>query len=223
MFTTRFLAALAAALTLTASAVLPAAAEPGDAASGPASARWSDGQLDGPFTVRGIVVVNRAHPLRPDYVPAWSSEPDGLRPDVRAAFDRLAGAAASEGLTLSIRSGYRSYAIQQVSFAHALRTYDEATARRYYAEPGMSEHQTGLSLDAWDGRNRGDAFAQTPEAAWLAEHAWEYGFIIRYPQGRTDVTGYGWESWHLRWVGEDVAREFGPHSTLTLEEYLGLA
>ena len=104
-----------------------------------------------------------------------------------------------------------------------MKTYPEETARRYYAEPGASEHQTGLSLDAWDGRNRGTAFARTPQAAWLTKHAVDHGFIVRYPDGKTDITGYAWESWHLRWVGAEVAAAFGPDSSLTLEEYLGLA
>ena len=158
--------------------------------------------------------------------------PGGPHPVVQAdladasavlALEEMAADARGEGLTLSIRSGYRSYAAQKASFERALQTYDDATARRYYAEPGASEHQTGLSLDAWDGVNRGAAFTRTAEAAWLAQHAYEYGFIIRYPEGKTSITGYAYESWHLRWVGKEISDEFGPNSSLTLEEYLGLA
>lgn len=176
-----------------------------------------------PFAVKGVVVVSRDHRLSAAYVPAWASRPHGLHPDVLAAFDRLAAAAKRDGLAMSIRSGYRSYATQADSFKRALRQYDEATARRYFAEPGASEHQTGLALDAWDGRNRGSAFAKTRHAAWLAEHAHEFGFIIRYPDGKTDITGVAWEPWHLRYVGTDISAAFGPNSSLTLEEYLGLA
>jgi len=179
--------------------------------------------LDTPFTVDGIVVVSKEHRVSSRYTPPWAGEVHGLHPDAWAAFQLLAAGAKADGLTLILRSGYRSYAAQKASFEGALKEYDEATARLYFAEPGASEHQTGLALDAWDGRNRGTAFARTPQAAWLAERAWEYGFIIRYPKGRTDVTGYAWESWHLRWVGPEVAAAFGPNSTLTLEEYLGLA
>ena len=57
----------------------------------------------------------------------------------------------------------------------------------------------------------------------MAEHAHEFGFIIRYPDGKTHITGVAWESWHLRYVGNDIAAAFGPNSDLTLEEYLGLA
>lgn len=180
-------------------------------------------ELATPFAVKGIVVVSRDHRLSAAYVPAWASRPHGLHPDVLAAFDRLAAAAKRDGLAMSIRSGYRSYATQADSFKRALRQYDEATARRYFAEPGASEHQTGLALDVWDGRNRGSAFAKTRHAAWLAEHAHEFGFIIRYPDGKTDITGVAWESWHLRYVGIDISAAFGPNSSLTLEEYLGLS
>lgn len=180
-------------------------------------------ELATPFTVNGIVVVSRDHRVSAGYVPAWANRPHGLHPDVTVAFERLAAAAKRDGLTMTIRSGYRSYATQADSFNRALRQYDDATARRYFAEPGASEHQTGLALDVWDGRNRGSAFARTRHAAWLAEHAHEFGFIIRYPDGKTHITGVAWESWHLRYVGNDIAAAFGPNSALTLEEYLGLA
>lgn len=180
-------------------------------------------ELDQPFTVNGIVVVSKEHPVSSAYVPPWADRPEGLHPDAYAAFHQMAADARAAGLTLRIRSGYRSYATQAASFAQAQRQYDDATARLYFAEPGKSEHQTGLALDVWDGVNRGSAFARTDEASWIADNSYRYGLIVRYPQGKTDITGYAWESWHLRWVGTDVAAEFGPRATLTLEEYLGLA
>ena len=176
-----------------------------------------------PLIVDGIIVVSPAHRVSAAYVPAWAERPNGLHPDAAAGFTALAAAAQADGLALSLRSGYRSYATQKASFERALRTYPEETARRYYAEPGASEHQTGLSLDAWDGSNRGSAFARTPQAAWLAAHATTHGFIVRYPQDKTTITGYAWESWHLRWVGTEVSAAFAPDPSLTLEEFLGLA
>ena len=168
-------------------------------------------------------MVSKDHRLSATYVPPWADRANGLHPDATAAFEQLRAAARADGLTLTIRSGYRSYATQQASFANARRQYTEKTARLYFAEAGASEHQLGLALDAWDGRNRGTAFARTRHAAWLAEHAHEFGFIVRYPQDKTHITGYAWESWHLRWVGTGVSQHFGANSTLTLEEYLGLA
>lgn len=200
----------------------PASVAPRPAAPVPEDQRTGS-ELDEPFTVDGIVVVSKEHRVSSRYTPPWADQPHGLHPDAWAAFGELSAAARADGLTITLRSGYRSYSAQKASFDRAMQQYDEATARRYFAEAGASEHQTGLSLDAWDGKNRGTAFARTRQAAWLAEHAHEHGFIIRYPQGRTDVTGYAWESWHLRWVGHEVAADFGPNSSLTLEEYLGLA
>lgn len=178
---------------------------------------------DKPFEVDGIPVVSKDHRLSAKYVPTWAKQPNGLHPDAAAAFKRLQAAAKKDGLALSIRSGYRSHATQKDSFAKAMKEYPEKTARLYFAEAGASEHQLGLAIDAWDGKNRGTAFSRTPHAKWLAEHAHEHGFIVRYPQDKTHITGYAWEPWHLRWVGPEVSREFGPNATLTLEEYLGLA
>ena len=176
-----------------------------------------------PFNVEGVAVVSKKHPLPRSYTPAWASKANGLHPSATTAVTRLIAAARADGLKLTVRSGYRSYAAQSASFARALATYDEATARRYFAEPGKSEHQTGLSLDLWDGRNRGTAFARTSQARWIARHAHEFGFIVRYPKGREATTGYAWESWHLRYVGTAISAKFGPDSTFTLEEFLGLA
>ena len=178
---------------------------------------------DTPFEVDGIPVVSKDHRLSASYVPPWAGKPNGLHPDATAGFAKLQAAARADGLRFSIRSGYRSFAAQKASFANARQQYDEKTARLYFAEAGASEHQLGLALDAWDGKNRGTAFARTPHATWLAQHAHEFGFIVRYPQDKTHITGYAWESWHLRWVGTEVSQHFAPGSNLTLEEYLGLA
>lgn len=178
---------------------------------------------DTPFEVDGIPVVSKDHRLSASYVPPWAGEPNGLHPDATAGFRALGAAAKADGLAFSIRSGYRSHATQKGSFNRAMQQYPEKTARLYFAEAGASEHQLGLALDAWDGKNRGTAFARTEHAAWLAEHAHEFGFIVRYPQEKTHITGYAWESWHLRWVGTEVSQHFTPGSGLTLEEYLGLA
>ncbi|MFV0450684.1 MAG: M15 family metallopeptidase [Propioniciclava sp.] len=179
--------------------------------------------MNRPFTVGPFVVVSKDHRLTSAYRSPWADREWGIHPDALAAFTTMATDARAEGLTLKVRSGYRSYAEQAASFNRAMQTYDEATARKYFAEPGASEHQTGLALDAWDGVNRGYAFTATREAAWLGEHAHEYGFILRYPEGKSAITGYAYESWHLRWIGAEYAQYFTPESALTLEEFLGLA
>src|SRR5699024_5056985 len=91
-------------------------------------------------------------------------------------------------------------------------------ADTYSARPGHSEHQTGLAFDL---NEISDAFAGTPEAEWLAEHAHEYGFIIRYPADKEDITGYSYEPWHVRYLGKEIAEKVY-ESGLCLEEYLGI-
>ena len=175
------------------------------------------------FAVDGVLLVNKQHPLARDHVPAWASEPNGLHPQVSASLDHLIADAKAQGTKILLRSGYRSYSAQAAIFSREMKRQPAATVRLYFAEAGKSEHQTGLAVDVWDGRQRGYSFSRTPQAKWLAEHAWEYGFIIRYPEGRTDVTGYAYESWHLRYVGTEISAQFGPASRLTLEEFLGVA
>lgn len=178
---------------------------------------------DAPYTVRGLPIVSRHHPLTKAYVPAWAKESDGLHPDVRAAFDRMAADARADKMTLAVRSGYRDWRTQDASFKRASTKYGER-ARRYYAEAGHSEHQTGLALDLSSGAvgQPGYAFAKTPEAGWVAANAARYGFIIRYPEGKQSITGVDHEPWHLRWVGVDVATDMARTPGITLEEYLGL-
>ena len=96
--------------------------------------------------------------------------------------------------------------------------YGWEQADSFSARPGYSEHQTGLTIDC---NTIDDAFGDTPEAAWLAQHCADYGFIIRFPQGKENITGYQYEPWHIRYVGADVAKEIQKYG-LTLEEYLGV-
>lgn len=175
------------------------------------------------FAKDGVLLVNRQHPLAKNYVPAWVKEKNGLHPQVTRSLNLLIAGARADGVKIVLRSAYRSYADQGAIYRREMKRQPAATVKLYFAEAGKSEHQTGLAVDVWDGVRRGFSFARTKQAAWLAEHAWEYGFIIRYPEGRTDVTGYAYESWHLRYVGTEISRQFGPHSRLTLEEFLGLA
>lgn len=167
-----------------------------------------------------IPLVNKEHRLPASYAPA-STGRYGLTADANAAIGKLIAAATADGVPMVVRSGYRSYAAQDEAYRSALRTYSSpAEAMRYNAPPGASEHQTGLALDMWDGKNRGTAFRGTATDKWLAANAYKFGFIIRYPKGKEAITGYMDEPWHLRYVGVQVAAHFGPHNTLTLEEYL---
>ena len=191
----------------------------------PAASGVTAAPVGQPYAVRGIVLVNRKHPLSASYVPPWAtSDPNGLSPELRSALTQLFAAAKKDGYTLKVRSGYRSYAEQKASYSNALAQYDSVTANRYFAPPGTSEHQTGLAVDVTNAAGvRGYAFKELPEAAWVAAHAPEFGLIVRYPDAGEPITGIAWEPWHLRYVGKEVAAAFAANPNLTLEEYLGEA
>ena len=161
--------------------------------------------------VDGILIVNKSYPLSADYDP-------GLQPITKDAFQKLSDAAAQEGLDLYIGSDYRDYAYQVKIYNNYCEIYGSEQADSFSARPGYSEHQTGLTIDC---NTIDDAFGETAEAAWLAEHCADYGFIIRFPDGKENITGYQYEPWHIRYVGVDTAKEIMSQG-LTLEEYLGV-
>ena len=135
--------------------------------------------------------------------------------------------ARKEGVNLSVWSPYRSYNIQQMLFnrqkqkqieAGVPESEADAKAATIVARPGTSEHHTGLAADI---NMADDAFENTPMYAWLTEHCQDYGFIMRYPKDKIDVTGVIYESWHYRFVGINVAKDI-KNKGITLEEYLEL-
>lgn len=158
-------------------------------------------------------------------VPTVLSNPEinQLRHEASAALSALFEEASSEGYTLRARSGYRSYATQNALFQSSVDRNGLEHANKYSARPGHSEHQTGLAIDitASSVNNQlSESFGGTPEGIWVAENAHQFGFIIRYPKGKEDITGYNYEPWHLRYVGVELATEIYL-SGLTMEEYFG--
>ncbi|WP_426573536.1 M15 family metallopeptidase [Aquihabitans sp. McL0605] len=145
-----------------------------------------------------------------------------LRPEAATAIDQLALAAARAGVPIIGVSAYRSEQAQKDVYDAYVAKEGEAAARTFSAQPGHSEHQTGLAIDVTgaDGSCPAEpCFAEEPQAAWLAQHASEFGFLVRYPKGKELVTGYTAEPWHLRYVGVEAAREV-TEDGLTLDEYL---
>lgn len=168
-------------------------------------------QKDGCTYVDGVLIVNKSYSLPEDYNP-------GLDATTEEAFNQLSADAAQEGLNLYIGSDFRSYSYQVDVYESYCETYGWQQADTFSARPGYSEHQTGLTIDC---NTIDDAFGQTEEAVWLADHCADYGFIIRFPDGKEDITGYQYEPWHIRYVGVDIAREIMSQG-LCLEEYLGV-
>ncbi len=167
--------------------------------------------LDGCTYVKGILIANKSYALPADYAP-------GFDPTTESQFNALSAAAAEEGLDIYLHSGYRSYEFQNRIFNNYTELYGRDVADTFSARPGHSEHQTGFAIDV---NSVDDSFAGTPEAKWLAEHAHEFGFIIRYPEGKSHITGYKYEPWHIRYLGVEIATEVYD-SGLTLEEFLGI-
>lgn len=168
--------------------------------------------INGVTYVDGILVVNKTYPLPAAY------NPNGLLPEVDAAFMEMARAAWADGISLWICSGFRSYEYQKTLYNSYVATYGKDATDTFSARPGHSEHQTGMAMDIIEASS---AFEGTPAAVWLAENCYKYGFIIRYPKGKESITGYKYEPWHIRYLGRETA-EAVYKSGLTLEEYLGI-
>ena len=185
-------------------------------------------------TAQGILLlVNKQNPIVPDYKPDdlspvkyyaenRTAASRYLRSEAADQFHRFVEAARDEGYTLVMTTAYRSYGFQQILWNNYVAAEGAEAAARYSAKPGESEHQTGLAVDVTSPTveyQLTSSFGETPEGIWLAENAPRFGFIIRYPQGKEHITGYLYEPWHLRYVGEAVATEISSNG-LTLEEYL---
>ena len=166
---------------------------------------------DGITYVNDVLVVNKEYGLPKGYDPKVNNE----------ALENLKIMQADAkvlNLNIPLVSGYRSYATQEALYNKYVKKDGEAVANTYSAKPGFSEHQTGLAFDIGSVSR---TFEGTAEAKWIEENAHLYGFIVRYPKGKTDITGYIYEPWHVRYLGKKVASKV-KQSGLTLEEYLGL-
>jgi D-alanyl-D-alanine carboxypeptidase len=174
------------------------------------------------------VVVNEQRPLRPvGYAPELTQvEGYQVDPRVAAGLRALLREGRRAGLDLRLMSAYRSFGYQSALFAARAAELGDAGARRVVALPGHSEHQTGLAVD-FGRRSTGECnvrpcFAQTAEGRWLQRHAWQYGFVLRYPEGAERITGYSAESWHYRYVGRPLAAHLRREGVATLERAFGL-
>lgn len=173
------------------------------------------------------VVSNKTRSLNPiDYSPDDLEDVGGnqrLRKQAAAALKQMLLAARNEGLTVTPLSGYRSYDTQVRVYGNEVATYGQAVADTQSAKPGHSEHQTGLAIDVGGGGcGIEDCFGDTAEGKWVAANAYKFGFIIRYVSGKEDITGYRYEPWHIRYVGNELALELRRTGVLTLEEFFGL-
>lgn len=169
------------------------------------------------YSVKGkygeVIIVNKKHPIAASYAP-------GEDPTALAAFQQLVADMQAKGFAVSNGySGFRSYETQATTYNSYLASDSQANVDTYSARPGYSEHQTGLAFDLLD--SSGQLLTETQAATWLANHAHEYGFVVRYLAGKELSTGYMAESWHVRYIGQEATDIY--QSGKTLEEYYGVA
>lgn len=164
-----------------------------------------------PTYIKGILIANKSYALPSDYNP-------GIQPQARRALNEMIAAAAEDNISLWIVSGFRSYQSQASIYDGYVNRDGVERADRYSARPGHSEHQTGLSFDL---NSLDQSFGETEEGRWIKDNCHKYGFIIRYPEGKENVTGYMYEPWHVRYLGKSTAQKVYD-SGLCLEEYLGI-
>ncbi len=177
-------------------------------------------------------VVNKERSLVADYKPSnliipnvWvlqsgNIEKNHMEKTAALHLEELFKGAAEENINLVAISGYRSYNRQSALYNQYIRQYGKKYTDTVSAQPGKSEHQTGLAMDVSAksvGYSLSTQFGKTKEGIWLAQNAHNYGFIIRYPKGKEKITGYSYEPWHIRYVGQELAQSIYTQG-LTLEE-----
>lgn len=180
-----------------------------------------------------LILVNKKNPIDKDYIPEdleeikyfatdRTSSSRYMREEAASAFHKLVESAALEEIEILMTTAYRSYDFQAILYNSYVENEGQEAADKFSAKPGQSEHQTGLSVDVSSASvdyKLTTSFRDTKEGKWLAENAHKYGFIIRYPEGKEDITGYIYEPWHIRYVGLQAAGEIYEQN-ITLEEYL---
>ena len=179
-------------------------------------------------SVEGNLIVNKTYSLPKDFRPTnpysktdkdWAIEM--IDKDAMNAFNDMKSDATSLGLNIYIASGFRGYNSQERIYNNYVAKDGKEAADTYSARPGYSEHQSGLCFDL---NSVEDSFANTNEGKWINNNAYLYGFIIRFPKGKEDKTGYQYESWHLRYVGKELAKKlYNNGDWISLEEYYGLS
>lgn len=169
--------------------------------------------INGVTYIDGILIANKSYKLPNNYG-------NGLTKETTKAFNQMDADATSLGLNLYISSGYRSYYDQKYIYNNYVKRDGQAKADTYSARAGHSEHQTGLAFDL---NSINDSFTNTPEGVWVKDNCYKYGLILRYPKGKEDITGYMHESWHLRYVGVELATKlYNNGNWITIEEYFGI-
>lgn len=181
------------------------------------------------YYIDDIMMVNKTYGLPESYIPVDTKEScigktstcnKCINKTAYEAFNKMRADASSIGLNIYIASGYRPYVGQESIYNRYIKRDGKEAADTYSARPGYSEHQTSYSFDL---NSITDSFIKTKEGLWVNDNAYLYGFIIRFPKGKDNITGYKYEPWHLRYVGYDLAKKlYNNGDWISLEEYFGV-
>lgn len=181
---------------------------------------FSGATKNGITYIDGYLIANKTYNLPSTY------NPGGLTSETKKAADEMFAAAQADGMpSMWAQSGFRSYETQNRLYTSYVNADGKSAADTYSARPGHSEHQTGLAFDvcATGYACISSGFNGTAPANWLSNNAYKYGFILRYPSGKSNETGYMYESWHFRYVGTDLAKKlYNDGNWITMENYFGI-
>lgn len=183
--------------------------------------------INGITYVDGVLIANKTYSLPSDFIPqdpevhvTSQRSTTSLDRTLMSAWRTMQADASSQGLNIYIASAYRSYSYQVNLYNSYVARDGKAAADTYSSRPGNSEHQTGLCFDL---NSIDDSFGDTAEGRWVNDNCYKYGFCIRFPKGKDAYTGYQYESWHLRYVGKDLAEKlYNNGAWISLEEYFGI-
>ena len=175
------------------------------------------------------ILVNKYNYLDDKYVPknlekvstVYALSNMKLVEKAKEAYEEMAKDASKNKLKLVILSSYRSYDYQVDLYNRYAKKDGKDKADTYSGRPGFSEHQTGLAIDIYNGKTPYTKFESTKEFDWMQDNAYKYGFILRFPKGKELETGYQYESWHYRYVGNDIAKEIH-NKDICFEEYMAM-
>lgn len=172
------------------------------------------------------VLVNKYYSLPDKYAPddiveissQYAYPGNSIKAEVYEAFKEMSKASKQDNITLIINSSYRSYEEQKQIYDDYSDKNGQEYADKYAARPNFSEHQTGLSIDIFSPGYGMKTFETSPAFTWLNENCYKYGFILRYPKGKENITGYSYEAWHYRYLGKDLAKKVHDEN-ITFDEY----
>lgn len=184
-----------------------------------------EGSTPSKYLNTNYILVNKYNYLDKNYIPndlvildKFSKPGIKLNKEAYDNFIKMANDAKNNNLNLRIISAYRSYEYQEKLYNNYLKYDTKEVVDTYSARPGYSEHQTGLVIDIDNIKKNYNYFHLTEEYSWMQNNAYKYGFILRYPRGKEMITGYKYESWHYRYVGNNISK-YIHENNITFEEY----